>query len=176
MPEKDHRNSVRKSILKWKSQTNGNGSGAVPAPLTPSATTFRTRKTSLTGSPSQGSPLNLPLDIPPSPKIPEQFIASYVGSHPPPTTRPNSAAIARRRLSAKMVSTSTDSGSSGRQSQQHHRPRESTASSAHSMDTHESTNLDTSGFEIVSPRMGGALSFPYTELDHDRPFVDGVRM
>ncbi|KAJ7805202.1 hypothetical protein B0H14DRAFT_2881325 [Mycena olivaceomarginata] len=176
MPEKDHRNSVRKSILKWKSQTNGNGGGAVPAPLTPSATTFRTRKTSLTGSPSQGSPLNLPLDIPPSPKIPEQFIASYVGSHPPPTTRSNSAAIARRRLSAKMVSTSTDSGSSGRQSQQHHRPRESTASSAHSMDTHESTSLDTSGFEIVSPRMGGALSFPYTELDHDRPFVDGVRM
>ncbi|KAJ6523617.1 hypothetical protein B0H19DRAFT_1276922 [Mycena capillaripes] len=191
---KDHRNSVRKSILKWKSQTNGNGNGngaAVPAPLTPSATSFRTRKTSLTGSPSQGSPLNLPLEIPPSPKIPDQFITSYVGSHPPPpapTSRPNSAAIVRRRLSAKMASTSTDgtstdgTSSSKRQSSSHHRPRESMASSSHShgsedtRDTHESTSLDTSGFEIVSPRMGGTLSFPYTEMDHDRPpLVDGVR-
>ncbi|KAF7347430.1 hypothetical protein MVEN_01498900 [Mycena venus] len=178
MPEKERRNSARKSILKWKSQTNGANGGAVPAPLTPSAATFRTRKTSLSGSPSQGSPLNLPMDIPPSPKIPEQFISSYVGSHPPPpvpASRPNSAAIAQRRLSAKMASTSTDSSSSRRQSQ-HHRPRGSTASSAHSEDTHESTNLDTSGFEIVSPRMGGGLSFPYTELDHDRPLMDGVRM
>jgi hypothetical protein len=170
-PNKEHRNSVRKSILKWKSATNGT---AVPAPLTPSASGFRTRKASLTGSPSLGSPLNLPIDnIPPSPKIPEQFI-SYMGSHPPPP-RPNSAAIVRRRLSAKMASTSTDASS--RRQSQHHRPRESMASSSHShgseetRDTHESTSLDTSGFEIVSPRMGGTLSFPYNELDQD-----GVRM
>ncbi|KAJ7144861.1 hypothetical protein C8R43DRAFT_1013355 [Mycena crocata] len=172
-PSESHRNSVRKSILKWKSATNG--AGAVPAPLTPSATTFRTRKTSITGSPSQGSPLTLPLDIPPSPKIPEQFINSYVGSHPP-AARPNSAAIARRRLSAKMASTSTDASSTRR-----HRTQGSMASSSHShgseetRDTHESTSLDTSGFEIVSPRMGGTLSFPYHDLDHDQP-VDGVRM
>ncbi|KAJ7492167.1 hypothetical protein FB451DRAFT_1501852 [Mycena latifolia] len=180
-PPESHRNSVRKSILKWKSATaNGaNANAAVPAPLTPSATSFRTRKTSLTGSPSQGSPLNLPADIPPSPKIPEQFINSYVGSHPP-APRPNSAAIARRRLSAKMASTSTDASSSRRHSP-HHRTRESMASSSHShgsdetRETHESTSLDTSGFEIVSPKMGGTLSFPYHELDQDRP-VDGVRM
>ncbi|KAJ7150248.1 hypothetical protein C8R46DRAFT_1305817, partial [Mycena filopes] len=151
VPEEHQRHSVRKSILKWKSATNNNAN-AVPAPLTPSASTFRTHKKtasgisgpgSISGSPSQGSPLlsaNAPLDIPPSPKIPEQFITSYVGSHPPPPqqphSRPNSAAIARRRLSAKMVSTSTDGG------------------------------LDTSGCEIVSPKMGGALSFPYHELDH----------
>ncbi|KAF8204360.1 hypothetical protein K438DRAFT_1819703 [Mycena galopus ATCC 62051] len=139
--EKERRNS-------WKSQTNGGT--AVPAPLTPSSA-------SMSGSPSQGSPMNLPIDIPPSPKIPEQFIASFAGNPPPPPAppvRPNSAAIARRRLSAKMS--------------QHHRPRESTASS--------STSLDTSGFEIVSPKMSGTLSFPYTEMDHDRPLVDGVRM
>ncbi|KAK7063827.1 hypothetical protein R3P38DRAFT_2820618 [Favolaschia claudopus] len=178
-PEKERRSSVRKSILKWKSQTNTNNGSAVPAPLTPSAATFRTRKTSLSGSPSQGSPLTLPMDIPPSPKIPEQFITSYVGSHPPPpapAARPNSAAIARRRLSAKMASTSTDSSGSRRQSQAHHRPRGSTASSAHSedtRDTHESTSLDTSAFEIISPKMGGQLSFPYTDLDHDRPALAG---
>ncbi|KAJ7750275.1 hypothetical protein B0H16DRAFT_1419936 [Mycena metata] len=148
-------NTVRKSILKWKSATGnggggGGGGGAVPAPLTPSASTFRTHKATLSASSlAQGSPMSLPLDIPPSPKIPDQFMSSYVGSHAPPhPTRPNSAAIAKRRMSAKMASTSTDGG----------------------------TSLDTSGFEIVSPKMGGALSFPYHELDHDRPFVDGVRM
>ncbi|KAJ7146233.1 hypothetical protein C8R44DRAFT_756922 [Mycena epipterygia] len=178
--EKD-RNSVRKSILKWKSATNG--AGAVPAPLTPSASTFRTRKSSITGpggSPAQGA-IGLPSDIPPSPKIPEQFINSYVGSHPP-AARPNSAAIARRRLSAKMASTSTDGGSSSGRA---HRTQGSMASSRHShaseetRDTHESSGLDTSGFEIVSPRMGGALSFPYHELDQDleRPGEGvGVRM
>ncbi|KAJ6520316.1 hypothetical protein C8R45DRAFT_1066705 [Mycena sanguinolenta] len=177
-PEREHRNSVRKSILKWKSQTHNNGGGAVPAPLTPSSTSFRARKASLSGSPSQGSPLNLPMDIPPSPKIPDHFMLSHAGNPPPPpapTARPNSGAITRRRLSAKMASTSTDSSSSRRGSQ-HHRPRESTASSAHSEGTHESSSLDTSGFEIVSPKTSSVLSFPYTELDHDRPFVDGVRM
>ncbi|KAJ6601362.1 hypothetical protein DFH09DRAFT_1490610 [Mycena vulgaris] len=169
-PIESHRNSVRKSILKWKSATNG---AAVPAPLTPSATGFRTRKTSLSGSPSGGSPLNLPPDIPPSPKIPEQFINSYVGSHPP-AARPNSAAIARRRLSAKMASTSTDASSS-----RQHRTQGSMASSRHSHGsegTHESSSLDTSGFEIVSPKVGGVLNFPYHELDHERPLVDGSRM
>jgi hypothetical protein len=119
------------------------------------------------------------VDIPPSPKIPEQFINSYVGSHPP-AARPNSAAIVRRRLSAKMASTSTDASSSRRHSQ-HHRKQGSMASSQHShgseetRDTHESTALDTSGFEIVSPKMSGVLSFPYHELDHDRP-LDGGRL
>ncbi|KAJ7123212.1 hypothetical protein C8R46DRAFT_1253314, partial [Mycena filopes] len=193
VPEEHQRHSVRKSILKWKSATNNNAN-AVPAPLTPSASTFRTHKKtasgisgpgSISGSPSQGSPLlsaNAPLDIPPSPKIPEQFITSYVGSHPPPPqqphSRPNSAAIARRRLSAKMVSTSTDGGSST--SGRRHRAQGSMASShSHgSGETHESTSLDTSGFEIVSPKMGGALSFPYHELDHhdQRPVVGGLRM
>ncbi|KAJ7016829.1 hypothetical protein C8F04DRAFT_1201450, partial [Mycena alexandri] len=186
---REHRNSVRKSILKWKSATHGNGNGgggAVPAPLTPSASTFRTHKATLSSSsPSQGSPLNLPLDIPPSPKIPDQFISSYVGSHPPPSqapahpARPNSAAIARRRVSAKMASTSTDGGGSSSGQGRRHRTQGSVASSLHSHgsgETHESTSLDTSGFEIVSPKTGGALNFPYHELDHDRPFVDGLRM
>ncbi|KAJ7269261.1 hypothetical protein B0H12DRAFT_1094907 [Mycena haematopus] len=100
--QKERRNSVRKSILKWN----------------------------LSSSPSQGSPLNLPIEIPPSPRIPDQ-------------------------LSAKMASTSTDSSSS-----RHHRPGVDGG-------THESTSLDTSGFEIVSPKMGGTLSFPYTETDQD---------
>ncbi|KAJ6623125.1 hypothetical protein B0H10DRAFT_2011281 [Mycena sp. CBHHK59/15] len=175
-------NSARKSILKWKSATNGAGGGGannvIPAPLTPSATTFRARKGSVSGSPSLGSPLNLPPDIPPSPKIPEQFMNSFVGSHPPPAPRPNSAAIARRRLSAKMASTSTDASS------RHHRTQESMASrsSSHShgseetRDTHESSGFDTSNFEIISPKIGGTLSFPYHGLDQEQYPVDGVRM
>ncbi|KAJ7201272.1 hypothetical protein GGX14DRAFT_656111, partial [Mycena pura] len=163
--EKD-KASARKSILKLKTAPNGVAS-AVPAPLTPSATSFRSRKPSLSGivtgsPPSQGSPLVLPPDIPPSPRLPEQFVS---GSSQPPRARPNSAAIIRRRLSAKMASTSTDASSSRR-----HRTRGSVASSSYShgsedMDTHESTNLDTSGFDIVSPRIGGTLAFPYTDLD-----------
>ncbi|KAJ7733583.1 hypothetical protein DFH07DRAFT_894216 [Mycena maculata] len=174
------KNSVRKSILKWKSNTGSIGGGAVPAPLTPSASTFRSRKSSISGSPSQGAPINLPPEIPPSPKIPDQFINSYVGSHPPP--RPNSQAIIRRRLSAKMASTSTDSSSSRRQSQAHRTQESMSASSSrHShgseetRETHESTSLDTSGFEIVSPKMGAGLSFPYHDLDHEQP-LDPVRM
>ncbi|KAJ7128163.1 ribosome 60S biogenesis N-terminal-domain-containing protein [Mycena crocata] len=75
-----------------------------------------------------------------------------------------------------MASTSTDASSTRR-----HRTQGSMASSSHShgseetRDTHESTSLDTSGFEIVSPRMGGTLSFPYHDLDHDQP-VNGVRI
>ncbi|KAF7337654.1 hypothetical protein MSAN_02238700 [Mycena sanguinolenta] len=80
MPEKERRNSVRKSILKWKSQTNNNNGTPVPAPLTPSSSSFRARKASLSGSPSQGSPLNLPMDIPPSPKIPEHFMPNHAGN------------------------------------------------------------------------------------------------
>ncbi|KAJ7075360.1 ribosome 60S biogenesis N-terminal-domain-containing protein [Mycena crocata] len=75
-----------------------------------------------------------------------------------------------------MASTSTDASSTRR-----HRTQGSMASSSHShgseetRDTHESTSLDTSGFEIVSPCMGGTLSFPYHDLDHDQP-VNGVRI
>jgi hypothetical protein len=162
--EKD-KSSVRKSILKWKSGTNGS---AVPAPLTPSATSFRTKKPSISGisslssSPSGGSLLNLALasEIPPSPKIPEQFINQFINSSPPhaPAARPNSAAIARRRLSAKMASTSTDA-SSRRHSPNYlqHRTQGSMASSYGSEGTRESTSLDNSHFEIVSPKMGGML-------------------
>nr|GAT44118.1 predicted protein [Mycena chlorophos] len=155
-----------RSILKLK-PPNG-AAPAVPAPLTPSATTFRAKRPShggngsisgLGSSPSQGSPLVLPPDIPPSPKLPEQFI----NSQPPPSrSRPNSAAIMRRRLSAKMASTATDSS-------RRHRAQESQASAnsraSGSEETHESTSLDNSAFEIVSPKMGGTLSFPYTDAD-----------
>ncbi|KAJ7716335.1 hypothetical protein B0H16DRAFT_1801523 [Mycena metata] len=167
-----------KSAVIPKSATgngNGSGGGAVPAPLTPSASTFRTHKVTLSASSlAQGSPISLPLDIPPSPKIPDQFMSSYVGSHAPPhPPHPNSAAIAKRQMSAKMALTLTDGGSSSGQGQgpgqgRRHRAQGSMASSQ-SGETHESTSLDTSGFEIVSPKMGGALSFPYHELDYDRP-------
>ncbi|KAJ7070591.1 hypothetical protein C8F01DRAFT_1106976 [Mycena amicta] len=176
--------SARKSILKWKAAAGGStsslninsntGGAAVPAPLTPSATSFRaTRRpsfsgSSISGSPSQGSPLVLPPDIPPSPKLPEQFINFGAPPQPPASvrSRPNSAAIMRRRVSAKMASTATDASSNIARK---HRTQGSMASSSYSQgseETHESTSLDTSGFEIVSPKTGGSLSFPYHELDH----------
>ncbi|KAJ7240418.1 hypothetical protein B0H12DRAFT_1237320 [Mycena haematopus] len=83
VPEKERRNSVRKSILKWKSQTSNGTAVPVPALLTSSSAWFRARKASLSSSPSQASPLNLPVEIPPSPRVPEQFISSFVGNHPP---------------------------------------------------------------------------------------------
>ncbi|KAJ7606798.1 hypothetical protein FB45DRAFT_949148 [Roridomyces roridus] len=176
------RNSARKSILKWKATTaaglaaNGSaGGGAVPAPLTPSAATFRTRKSSITGSPAPSAPLSLPSDIPPSPKIPEQFM--MMNGYASASARPNSAAIAKRRLSTKMTSTSTadSGGSSSRRGSQHHHHRagqESMASSYASEELVERSSFDTSGFEIVSPRMGETLSFPYHDLDGQH---EGVR-
>ncbi|KAF7302992.1 hypothetical protein MKEN_01262100 [Mycena kentingensis (nom. inval.)] len=193
LAEKD---KTRKSILKWKAAANGlttnnlpmNGGlgGAVPAPLTPSATSYRARRPSWSStavptvtSPSQGSPMVLPPDIPPSPKLPEQFIASNgfasgaVPPNQPSRSRPNSAAIMQRRLSAKMASSgsSISAGSGGGGSgRRHNRAQGSMASSSYSRasgsdeGTLERSSLDTSGFEIVSPRMGGTLSFPYTEV------------
>ncbi|KAF7307403.1 hypothetical protein MIND_00534500 [Mycena indigotica] len=165
-PPGSEKDKARKSILKLKPATNG---AAVPAPLTPSASTFRASLAgrrpswSQTSSspPTQNSPLVFPPDIPPSPKLPEQFVKLAGASQPSQQqqssrTRPNSAAIMRRRLSAKMSTDST----------RRHRTQGSTVSIAQSHtseDTHESTSLDTSGFEIVSPKMGGALNFPYTE-------------
>ncbi|CAK5264749.1 unnamed protein product, partial [Mycena citricolor] len=148
LPSERDRNATRKSILKWKAAANfqpdadGERHG-VAAPVVPRVT-------------QRG------FDIPPSPKIPDQFVPPATQQQQsPPRTRPNSAAIARRRVSAKMQSVSTTETSSSWR----HRTQESMTFSS-SDDTHESaTILDTSAFEIVSPKMGATLSFPYANVD-----------
>ncbi|KAF8899213.1 hypothetical protein BD779DRAFT_1487580 [Infundibulicybe gibba] len=149
VPEKE-KMSVRKSILKsWKSASGGSQQNAAPEQR-PSLE----RPGSATGRPRRPSVLNFGSSRGSvTPQIPEQFI------NPRNTITPDQPLVSRSAFSP------TDSSSPPAPSTRSISPRRSMASSRDSEETRPS--FDVSQFEIVSPKLGSALSYPYHGLDHD---------
>ncbi|KAG6874428.1 hypothetical protein C0995_015164 [Termitomyces sp. Mi166 len=153
---------VRKSILKgWKSSSISSIAsmqmGGVPESRTsfeqPNADGARSRRPSILNLSSSRISVTSPSpDIPPSPKIPQQFIVRNDKRQSIRSRLTNSSidsSHALPHLSAKLSGGST---------------RRSTASSRSSQDSRPS--FDTSQFEMVSPKMGSALPYPYPGPDH----------
>ncbi|KAG6842395.1 hypothetical protein C0991_007525 [Blastosporella zonata] len=159
-PEKP---TARKSILKgWKSASISSTASTQPPvgvaePRSsierPNAGGVRTKRPGvLNFGSSRTSVSSPPPDIPPSPQIPQQFISH--GDN-------------RQSIRSKLTSSSFDSSHSPPHFSApltEPAPRRSMASSRSSQDSRPS--FDTSQFEIVSPKMGSALSYPYHGLDH----------
>lgn len=173
------KNNVRKSILKWKSAAAGGqhqstssissmttstsqaspslsagAGGPAPSSQPRPQSAARPRRPSVLnfgstrGSVSGPSP---PPEIPPSPPIPEQFLANNGRLTPAAVNRPNS----------HLTNPSTDSSHSSQRKSSLTRSV-SPASSRLSEDTRPS--IDSSQFEMVSPKMG-SLSYPYDTLN-----------
>ncbi|KAL0951722.1 hypothetical protein HGRIS_008396 [Hohenbuehelia grisea] len=160
LPEKE-KSSVRKSILKWKSSASGSSSqnaanaeprGSMDRAASPG---MRSRRGS---NVSNASPPNVLSEIPPSPRVPEHFLA---------TRGPSVDGMNRQLVRSKMPSVDSTG-----------RPRSATSSLARSASPQRSMgssrdseetrpSFDVSAFEIVSPRGGSGLSYPYHALDHD---------
>ena len=144
-------NGVRKSILKWKnnahSSQNSIGSGE-------NAQHLHVRRPSGSSSgPSRGPSLSS-MGPPPSPRIPEQYLNSMNHGHltTPSMDSQNNQSGDRPHLSR------TTSLASSRLSDDANRP---------SLDTRPS--IDSSQFEMVSPKVG-TLTYPYTEVEgHPQP-------
>lgn len=161
IPEKE-KATTRKSILKsWKSTS----SGSISKPPTaeprssferpnaggrgrrPSVITFGSSRTSVT------SP-----DIPPSPQIPENLVGVQRFSNQSGRSRITTSSVDSTKYSPPQHQIPLSARSSS--------PRRSMGSS-HSQESEGRPSFDTSQFEIVSPKMGSTLSYPYHGLDHE---------
>ena len=169
-PEKE-KPSARKSILKgWKSATSSatqpppvveprssierssmerpNANGAIRSKR-PNVLNFGSSRRSMASPPP-------PLDIPPSPQIPQQYINPPRHEH-------------RQSMKSRLMSGSVDLSNSNLLSRNRtlearpSSPQQSMRSSRSSQDTRPS--FDTSQFEIVSPKMNSTLSYPYHDLE-----------
>ncbi|KAG6814002.1 hypothetical protein H0H92_004495 [Tricholoma furcatifolium] len=164
---------TRKSILKgWKSSSISSVSSqqtATPAePRTsferPNANAIRTKRPNGLNFGSSRSDVSSPLpDIPPSPQIPQQFIGQNHN---------------RQSMASRLTKSSTDLTHSPPQLSKQlsvgstSSTRRSMTSSRSSQDSRPS--FDTSQFEMVSPKMGSAPTYPH-HLDHsmDHSSVEG---
>ncbi|TFK41906.1 hypothetical protein BDQ12DRAFT_568521, partial [Crucibulum laeve] len=166
IPEKE-KISVRKSILKWKSSSTSNVSQIPPSEPQPRSSFERTnmagaprgRRPSVINFGSTRSSVTSP-DIPPSPQIPEHFING----------RNAGSQDYRNSKASRLTASSYESSHSPPQKQQalsvrSTSPPRSMTSSRDSGETRPS--FDASQFEIVSPKLGSTLSYPYHGLDHD---------
>ncbi|KAF5368520.1 hypothetical protein D9758_002453 [Tetrapyrgos nigripes] len=190
VPGDASRTSVRKSILKWKAGTSaGSGGkssvdlrndstngGATPVtrPERTTSSAPRPRRPSLLsfGSSSRLSQTSPPPSIPPSPRIPEQYLnqQNTNGAH----LRSGSSAT---HLTTSSIETRVDSLTSSTARTQSSRTTVRSPSPSHSMASGKSRtseegsdarpSIDESQFEIVSPPMGVSqqLSYPYHDLD-----------
>ena len=163
IPEQE-KPTARKSILKWKSSTNHAthpsitqtseaqprssferpGAGLNSRNRRPSVVNFGPTRASVTS----------PDPLPPSPQIPEHFINNN-----------NKGGVERQQSqkSRLVVSPTTESYP---QSSLATLPLPSPRSMASSSDSEEKESIfDTSQFELVSPKPGGSLSYPYHALD-----------
>ncbi|KXN88902.1 hypothetical protein AN958_06772 [Leucoagaricus sp. SymC.cos] len=164
VPEKE-KLTARKSILKafQKSKTS---SVPPPTPTEPrpsfdqlsqaSTSTGRPRRPSFHSTKSSMTSVN---DIPPSPRIPEQFLGGASAKNGTTLPPPDNARQSR------LTTSSTDSAISQRQrlGRSGSPPPLSMASSRSSQETRPS--FDVSQFEIVSPKTS-TLTYPYHNLDH----------
>lgn len=133
-------NSERSSSEKTTSSTSSNSQNGNTRGRRPSVLSFGSGRASVT------SP-----EIPPSPQIPNQFIRA--------------PADQRQSMRSMTQKSSTDSTLySITQPSRTSSPPRSITSSRDSEETRPS--FDASQFEIVSPKMGSSLSYPYHELDH----------
>ena len=151
---------TRKSILKWKSSTNHAtnasvsseapprssferpGTGASSRGRRPSVINFGSTRTSVTSA-----------DIPPNPQIPDRFVNKNGLEH-------------QQMQRLKLAASPTESYSPPpRQSSLAPMPSSLPISAASSFDSQETRSFDGSQFEIVSPKSGGSLNYPYHTLD-----------
>ncbi|PFH52305.1 hypothetical protein AMATHDRAFT_2306 [Amanita thiersii Skay4041] len=178
---------TRKSFLKWRSKSRTGSVSQASATLQEQRTSaemprppsntgsvtnngIRGRKSSTAGFSSPQPSTN----IPPSPQIPEQFLAGSrqqtpVPIPPPPKSPPRPGKRESVRADGKVSRTSTDSHPPperrGRSSTV--TTRSSSPSGRSMASSHDSRrSIDTSQFEMVSPK-AAALAYPYHGLDHD---------
>jgi hypothetical protein len=153
---------ARKSILKWKSSTNHNTNPSIthtseaqsrPSFERPGAVgNSRGRRPSVINFGSTRASVTSPDLLPPSPQIPEYFVNKNGVEHhqsqrPRFAVSPTESGPPPPRQSLGTLSSS---------------PR-SMASSPDPQETRPS--FDASQFEIVSPKPGDSLSYPYHTLD-----------
>ncbi|KAK7058605.1 hypothetical protein VNI00_002241 [Paramarasmius palmivorus] len=158
------RTSIRKSILKWKSAATANSAqnGAPNGNSTPGRpSTDRTSSDNAGGrqrrpSVSTGSIRTSAMspDIPPSPRIPEQFLNSH-------HLRSGS------QITASSVDTKVDSLQSSPPRAKSSLTTRSSSPPGSSKDSDGTRpSLDDSQFEIISPKsIGGSLTYPYNNID-----------
>ena len=150
--------TARKSILKWKSSTNHatNSSVTHTSEAQPrssferpgAALNPRGRRPSVINFGSTRASVTSPDSLPPSPQIPEHFI--------------NKSGLEHQR--SRFAASPTESYSPPpRQSSLGASPPRSMASSSDSQE--KQPIFDASPFELVSPKPGGSLSYPYHTLD-----------
>ncbi|THV06530.1 hypothetical protein K435DRAFT_834199 [Dendrothele bispora CBS 962.96] len=176
VPGDSHRTSVRKSILKWKAAASiGNKSEITNANTSPEGTmpngATRSRRPSVASfASSRQSQTSPPPSIPPSPRIPEQFLKNGFNSG-------NGQHLRTGSHQTHLTSSSMDSRVDSLASSAPHTQSSTTTvrsssplGSAKSRESEEGSDarpsIDESQFEIVSPRMGAQqLSYPYHGLD-----------
>ncbi|KAG6851357.1 hypothetical protein H0H93_005755 [Arthromyces matolae] len=160
-PQASTEKSARKSILKGRKPSLASSitsmqpqAGSIPEPHSgierqdSNGSRFRRPGILNTGS-SRTSVTSPPPDIPPSPRIPQQFL-----------TRNDTRQSVRSRLTNSSIDSSHSSQKLNASSTS---PRRSMASSRSSQESHPS--FDTSQFEIVSPKAGATFSYPH-QFDH----------
>lgn len=163
IPEQE-KPTARKSILKWKSSTNHttNPSVSHTSEAQPrssferpgAALNSRGRRPSVINFGSTRASVTSLDPLPPSPQIPEHFINKSGLEH---------QQSQRSRLA---VSPTESYSPPPRQSSLGVLPSSSPGSMASSGDSQEKQlTFDTSQFELVSPKPGGSLSYPYHALD-----------
>ena len=159
IPEQE-KSTTRKSILKWKSSTNHatNPSVTHTSEAQPrssferpgAALNSRNRRPSVINFGSTRASVTSPDPLPPSPQIPEHFINNKSGLEHQQSQR------SRLTLSPESYSPPPWQGTL---------PASPPKSMASSSDSEKEPNFDTSQFELVSPKPGGSLSYPYHALD-----------
>ena len=163
---------ARKSILKWKSSTNHAAHPSVShtseAQLRSSferpggSLNSRTRRPSVINFGSNRTSVTSPDPLPPSPQIPEHFI----------NNNNNKSGVERQQSQKSRLAISPTESVSPPPQQPSLQPSLATLplpsprSMSSSSDSEEKEPIsDTSQFELVSPKPGGSLSYPYHALD-----------
>lgn len=155
---------ARKSILKWKSSTNHTTNPSIghtsesqprsslerPGPVVNS----RGRRPSVINFGSTRASVTSPDLLPPSPQIPEHFVNKKGLEHQ--QSQRSRFAVSPAELNPPPPRQSSQGALSSS-------PPRSMASSHSSQERQPS--FDASQFEIVSPKSGGSLSYPYHTLD-----------
>uniref|UniRef100_A0A0W0FMD2 Proteophosphoglycan ppg4 n=1 Tax=Moniliophthora roreri TaxID=221103 RepID=A0A0W0FMD2_MONRR len=151
------RTSIRKSILKWKSAAQNGGANGKDTPGRPgmdrvSSDGARQRRPSIGSTGSTRTSAMSP-EIPPSPRVPEQFLNSQhlrSGSH----------------LTSSSVDTKVDSLQSSPPRTKSSLTTRSSSPPGSSKDSDGTRpSFDESQFEIISPKNAGSLTYPYNTID-----------
>jgi hypothetical protein len=163
IPEQE-KPTTRKSILKWKSSTNhaahpslshtSEGQPRSSFERPGGSLNSRNRRPSVINFGSTRTSVTSPDPLPPSPQIPEHFISN---------NNNNKSGVERQQSQKSRLAVSP---TESRQPSLGTLPLPSPRSMSSSSDSEEKEPIfDTSQFELVSPKPGGSLSYPYHALD-----------